>query len=158
MEISSENKKLVKCSECFREFKSEKFLKRHIGAYHEKPRPVRVKCDQCDKLFTTNSNLNRHLRISHRIGNFRCTSCDQSFHHLALLRRHIQLTHPKANVYLCPFCNTTGMRRKDLIAHLSEMHQYSRKSHEFYCTICKEHVTEGSINAHFEIKHTKLID
>ena len=77
----------VHCTECQKVFVSDKLLKRHMIANHERS----LTCNQCNKTFTHFKSLESHTATIHEKVRHNCESCGKSYSRDYLLRTHICL-------------------------------------------------------------------
>ncbi|KAM3823275.1 flt3-interacting zinc finger protein 1 isoform 1-T3 [Vipera latastei] len=81
-------KKLYKCSECEKFFRSPRDLDRHVLVHTgEKP----YQCTECGKFFRHECYLKRHRLLHSGERPFKCTVCHKGFITLSNLSRHLKL-------------------------------------------------------------------
>ncbi|XP_020654580.3 flt3-interacting zinc finger protein 1 [Pogona vitticeps] len=81
-------KKLYKCSECEKYFRSPRDLDRHVLVHTgEKP----YQCTECGKFFRHECYLKRHRLLHSGERPFKCTVCHKGFITLSNLSRHLKL-------------------------------------------------------------------
>lgn len=81
-------KKLYKCSECEKYFRSPRDLDRHVLVHTgEKP----YQCTECGKFFRHECYLKRHRLLHSGERPFKCTICHKGFITLSNLSRHLKL-------------------------------------------------------------------
>ncbi|XP_008115368.1 flt3-interacting zinc finger protein 1 [Anolis carolinensis] len=85
---SRPGKKLYKCSECEKYFRSPRDLDRHVLVHTgEKP----YQCTECGKFFRHECYLKRHRLLHSGDRPFKCSVCHKGFITLSNLSRHVKL-------------------------------------------------------------------
>ncbi|XP_030837309.1 zinc finger protein Xfin isoform X2 [Strongylocentrotus purpuratus] len=118
----TEPKRKHPCPHCFKEFNSQKDMKRHTNI-HTGLKPYA--CDTCGKSFSQSCSLKRHLVTHTDSKPHRCEVCGQTFRgHLA---RHMR-SHTGEKPFTCEICQKGFYRSELLKRHLAE------------------HMTDGSVS------------
>lgn len=118
----TELKRKHPCPHCFKEFNSQKDMKRHTNI-HTGLKPYA--CDTCGKSFSQSCSLKRHLVTHTDSKPHRCEVCGQTFRgHLA---RHMR-SHTGEKPFTCEICQKGFYRSELLKRHLAE------------------HMTDGSVS------------
>lgn len=110
---------LVNCNECQRSFKSKHFaehLRRHTG---ERP----FECNHCHQKFSHKGNLTKHINRIHLKQFPACSKCFRKFSSDSLRTRHLKAASDITLLHKCDFCCARFKQLKNLIAHLTKVHQ-----------------------------------
>lgn len=102
------------CSYCCKQFKLNRFLRRHILKMHTAEKPY--VCINCGKKFTNHSDLSRHL-TTHGEKEFTCDYCKKKFLEKSHLKRHLG-THTGEKPFTCGDCGKSFLQKSALKNHL----------------------------------------
>lgn len=92
---------MYKCKKCFKQYKFENSLKKHLKSEHQQQKET---CNFCHKKFTRVYGLNQHILNVHKHQrSVTCIYCHQTFNNTRQLERHVW-THAEKEKYSCPFC------------------------------------------------------
>ncbi|XP_066244842.1 PR domain zinc finger protein 5-like isoform X1 [Euwallacea similis] len=152
---SNENKKLLKCTSCPKQFRSYRGLKVHVKNNHSKtPKSVDIKyiCSECSETFSTKDIYKRHVASLHeRTARHECRICSKVFNRSDILTKHLLHIHMigATGIFPCPTCKKEFKSQDYLKVHL-KTHTQSKL---FKCDGC---------NTTFKflrnlVRHTKMV-
>lgn len=139
------------CRTCYKVYRDDKALKKHLWACQRKPT---FACDQCDKVFRFRSQLTEHLRIHTQEKPFVCPdpNCDAAFNYKSSLKLHFDQKH-KCVTYACPECGEVLKNKTTWLYHRRKFHP---KTKPFACKECGEcFVSRAFLATHTRLKHIK---
>ncbi|XP_035713529.1 zinc finger protein 708-like [Folsomia candida] len=137
------------CAQCSKQFKSNKYLTRHMVTHDP---DAKVTCEDCSKTFKNRRVLSSHKWYIHTNRKIpRCDTCHRVFATPAILQRHIDTTHitEEGPPFPCKFrgCEETYLHEDDLLEHVKTGH--AKNPVRFPCTFCgKEFKTRVQLEAH----------
>ncbi|KAJ8706048.1 hypothetical protein PYW07_010825 [Mythimna separata] len=181
MLIDKNNRELLRCRECYKEYPTIWNLRNHFIRVHA---PKKFKCSECPRSYGSSSFLEAHKAESHC--RLVCSECGKSFnnkhtlkmhelgHHLSLVcqdcgrvyknkttfRKHIELkvcgketrANPAEATFTCDYCNKKYTQKVSLRVHIQHEHG-NYKSH--VCEWCgKKFWAQSRLKAH-SVKHTR---
>ncbi|XP_052126242.1 zinc finger protein 93-like isoform X1 [Frankliniella occidentalis] len=118
----------VECSECGKDFRSEKGLTAHQMLAHNSDPTMqnRHKCTTCGKCYRDKQGLKEHLVTHMSEKPFPCDKCDRAYNRYSRLKQH-QLSHVYTESMECYECVNCGLAFPDMdkaLAHsTSEEHE-----------------------------------
>ncbi|KAK3930406.1 Zinc finger protein 184 [Frankliniella fusca] len=121
----------VKCSECGKDFRSEKGLAAHQMIAHNSDPSIqnRHKCTECGKCYRDKQGLKEHLVTHMSVKPFPCDKCDRAYNRYSRLKQH-QLSHVYSESMECYECADCGLAFPDVdkaVSHSnSEEHEIQR--------------------------------
>lgn len=145
--LESEKKhRVYPCNQCFREFKNNCDLKRHIDSTHLKLRPY--KCEQCDATFALLGNLKKHIGYVHfnlkRVEKkVTCQVCGKIYSSSYCLTIHMSAMHLAEKNYQCEYCGMNFAWKRCYERHINSIHLQLKN---YKCETCgmsfarKEHL------------------
>jgi len=137
--VLNHTNRLRKCYICYRGFKSEEEVQKHIKKLHDNE-PILHKCE-CGKLATSKGNLRQHQRTHQNPVNgpqLKCPECPKTFSLQCRLKKH-QLSHKGQNKLSCSICSkllSKDSYKKHLKGHRGEK--------PFLCDVCGDCFTTNS--------------
>jgi len=125
-----------KCEMCGKQYKTAKYLKRHIIIHTGEKRYV---CEICGMSFTHGGNLQNHSLTHKAEKPHGCPDCGKTFKQRGNLRRHCFL-HVGVKPYKCNLCNSSfaefGNLKRHTLVHSGEK--------PYTCTVCNKRFAGSS--------------
>uniref|UniRef100_A0A1E1W141 C2H2-type domain-containing protein n=1 Tax=Pectinophora gossypiella TaxID=13191 RepID=A0A1E1W141_PECGO len=124
----------TQCSICQLQFSSERRMKAHVAAVHEKLRPF--KCPQCDFTAARKPEIKLHLRSHTGDKPYACDQCMyRSADHNAM-RRH-KKSHGKESAYKCKYCPFSTIQSTCFTSHMISKHPNINSDDVHRCPYCR---------------------
>ena len=121
----SDNKNILKCDLCGKNFGRRANLNKHRDNVHFKVK--KFACSQCDKRFAQKCDLKKHIASVHEKLQFPCDICEKVFSRKCHLTTHKEIVHDKKYPFSCKLCGKGTARKSYLDAHMRYHHP---KEHE----------------------------
>lgn len=142
-----------KCNVCNERFPGMVGKAKHIAEQHRETMNV-IKCSSCPETFPDRSRYRKHFIIAHTT-KFACSFCDQRFMNSQPLKDHIAAFHTGAKDYVCDVCEKSFARKKSLAQHYWQ----HREDKRFKCDICCVQFNQKvSWKSHMRSRHPELVD
>ena len=148
------SKSLFECEICHKKLKNEHYLKSHL-LIHTGEMPF--ECKDCGAKFNRKDKLKRHAQTHNPSRKFKCPfkdhmNCTKEFHRFDKLKLHI-MTHGNIKPFKCDICLNGFSRKEHLNAHLQKIHHGSKGN--FSCEVCKKCFdTNLEVSFHMKEKHS----
>jgi KRAB domain-containing zinc finger protein len=117
-----------KCSECERQFETEKLLKKHIHGAHEGLN----RCSYCGKCFKTKQDLTKHVYTHTGEKPYECLVCDNTFTQKAHLKTHSRV-HTGEKPFKCGKCEKCFSTSSSMCRHEKK---HGNPAKKFMCGTC----------------------
>ncbi|CAF0898453.1 unnamed protein product [Didymodactylos carnosus] len=127
------------CRLCFKTFKLQRLLNRHLKNHSQLKRYL---CTFCTKGFNDTFDLKRHTRTHTGIRPFKCEQCEKGFTQRCSLESHQRKVHGFAldygyktrrnKLYVCEDCGETSENPNKHYDHIRVYHPYSPLIHRHY--------------------------
>lgn len=141
--------KLYNCNECYKSFKTQKYVSQHYHVVHLKVRVEARKCPHCDLKIPANLRA-FHLEDEHSIPAPTCGICAKRFAFQNKLWLHQKSTHMREKNVTCQVCNKDFFDNHGLKKHMAS-HLTERV---YECNVCgKKFNWKSNLDAHLKI-HT----
>ena len=142
-----------KCNQCFKYFKINKHLNRHIQSVHLDIREH--KCNECQKMFKSSNSVREHIQNVHlNIKKYKCNYCDKKYKSNNMLREHMLNTHNESRDFECEQCKKTFKSRLRMKKHIQRVH---KTTYEFKCSQCiKAFKTRENLAEHVKCVHQNI--
>ena len=168
----TKNRTRHKCNICYKFYKTEKELNKHLGNNHDK-----INCQTCNITIRGKKYLKDHNKIFHKTGNnmkngiSKCELCNKCFITEKLLSRHIIITHKnkkeeEENImnditkHKCILCEYEFQNINEIVCHMKSIHEnkceYCDKQFEFISEYTK-HTTNHIKNQHEKIEKSENV-
>ncbi|XP_055644785.1 zinc finger protein OZF-like [Toxorhynchites rutilus septentrionalis] len=121
--------KPVECPICFKRFKDDECLKRHLLF---KYKPSKNICTLCGARFPSLSSLTIHERSHTKEKPFECEICSKGFGDKQSLKRH-HVKHTNEKPFMCSICGVSFKRKRAMQSHMI-IHEPGQLP--FKCEIC----------------------
>ncbi|KAJ9581249.1 hypothetical protein L9F63_023575 [Diploptera punctata] len=143
-----EEKKLLSCHLCNKEFKFYSLLTHHIEGHKTKARVKKsLSCNICGKKYTKSGSLIKHALQHEGKGTFRCRPCGEVFTTEAERLKHRNEKHEKP--WKCNVCNHMFATQEKLDSHI-KWHE-NKETEVFICNVCgKEFKLKVNLKVHVE--------
>ena len=153
------------CPYCDKKFVEPFQTRKHIEFEHN--RKFEVKCDECQKPFQCKQSLVYHKLKQHTVDSqppLSCHICHQKFFAKVTLNNHIKFKHSDLRKFDCQKCDAKFKQRKNLNAHLINVHGTNPRKEDYWqdlqketfkCKSCgKEFARKTDLKVHIKVKHT----
>lgn len=123
---SSTPGQIFACSECCKEFSSQKYLRLHKMNNHEIP----SQCDYCGKVIKYKRSLRQHVMSHVKVP---CEECGKMLCRLSIYT-HYQAIHVAKPKLECDFCGSKVKGKSNMSKHIREVH----RNKDSFCLHCKK--------------------
>ncbi|XP_058819696.1 zinc finger protein OZF-like isoform X2 [Topomyia yanbarensis] len=123
--------KPIECLVCFKRFKDDECLKRHLRF---KYMPSKNICTLCGAKFPSLSSLTIHERSHTKEKPFQCGICSKGFGDKQSLKRH-QVKHTNEKPFMCSVCGVSFKRKRAMQSHMI-IHEPGQLP--FKCEMCEK--------------------
>ncbi|KAL1398949.1 hypothetical protein pipiens_002295 [Culex pipiens pipiens] len=131
VETSLVEEKPVECNICFKRFKDDECLQRHLRFKYQ---PSKNICTICGAKFPSLSAMAIHERSHTKEKPFKCEICCKAFGDRQSLRRH-NVKHTNVRPFMCSICGMSFKRKTAMLAHMT-VHEPGLK--QFKCDHCEK--------------------
>ncbi|XP_039430722.1 zinc finger protein OZF-like [Culex pipiens pallens] len=131
VETSLAEEKPVECNICFKRFKDDECLQRHLRFKYQ---PSKNICTICGAKFPSLSAMAIHERSHTKEKPFKCEICCKAFGDRQSLRRH-NVKHTNVRPFMCSICGMSFKRKTAMLAHMA-VHEPGLK--QFKCDNCEK--------------------
>ena len=153
------------CPYCDKKFVEPFQTRKHIEFEHN--RKYEVKCDECQKPFQCKQSLVYHKLKQHTVDpqpSLSCHICHKKFFAKVTLNNHIKFKHSDLRKFECQKCDAQFKQRKNLNAHLINVHGTNPRKEDYWqdlqkeifkCQSCgKKFARKTDLKVHIKVKHT----
>lgn len=157
--IKVEEEEKHQCPKCPKWFRTDAFMKRHLGrahvpkkkckicskevrelSYHMKTHQQKnlknLKCDHCPERFWHKGNLITHVRIHRKFKEklYVCKVCKEEFKSYNMFKRHENVHTDDLRPFKCDFCLKDFPTKNLIRSHIISQHM---KQNKFKCSYCE---------------------
>uniref|UniRef100_A0A1A9W7D4 C2H2-type domain-containing protein n=1 Tax=Glossina brevipalpis TaxID=37001 RepID=A0A1A9W7D4_9MUSC len=112
-----------RCSQCSKVFGNRLILRKHEKIHDEKMQSKT--CSHCKKTYRSKDSLATHIAAKHnKILAYGCSQCDKCYASKSMLQQHL-LGHQNSLKYRCIHCDTTILRKDNMLRHIRIFHSNS---------------------------------
>ena len=156
------------CKVCFRSFRHQSNLVRHMKMHQKGDSKSSSKiheCKYCSKSFTRTDHLSSHMKIHTSEEPYVCTVCrpNKRFRHKRSWSRHVQNHHEDRKLYKCKLCDRAYKWKESLSRHLKThvkmeetKEQKEIRKPKYPCNDCgKSFMRKSNLGRHASV-HTRI--
>ena len=125
------------CSDCGKEFKSQKTMLYHRKTVHSGIKPY--KCKYCEMTFSRPDGLRSHTHVHDRTQSYLCSHCGKQFARRNQRDRHERGAHFGDKREKCSYCGKMFQERQNRITH-ERIHTGEKP---YQCTHCGRRFTQS---------------